>query len=395
MTVSKKEKVLLVGSSFSAVPLFFELKKNNCQVFVCGTFKDDPCHLYADGSYFIDYSDKEALLKLVLTERFDYIVPSCNDYSYMSCSWVANELKLPGFDDYQTSIILHSKDAFREFTTRHSFPVPKAIELDTGFDSNLITQKLSFPLLVKPVDSFSGKGVTKVNNDSELNEAFEFAVSSSRSQKAIVEEFKEGTLHSHSAFIKDKKIIADVFVDEYCTVYPYQVNCSSISGLLTTQLKVSIRDSIEKLIDLLGLCDGLLHTQIIVDKDKFWLIETMRRCPGDLYNKLVELSTGFNYTKYFVSPFVGEDLKETQEIQAEKHYARHTISVSEEKKFFSFKNSIPSNNIQTVYLKNSGEILRPAPFDKLGITFVEFPNNDKLSLYVPKLAEYCEVISYE
>ena len=53
---------LLVGSSFSAIPLFFALKRRGLRVEVCGNLPGDPCHQYADASHAIDYSDREALL---------------------------------------------------------------------------------------------------------------------------------------------------------------------------------------------------------------------------------------------------------------------------------------------------------------------------------------------
>ena len=66
-----------------------------------------------------------------------------------------------------------------------------------------------------------------------INSAKQF----SKSGAVIAEEFVDGKLYSHSAFIKNKKIVVDFFVNEYCTVYPYQVNSSNISKQLSQKIQ--------------------------------------------------------------------------------------------------------------------------------------------------------------
>ena len=91
---------LLVGSSFSAAPLFFALKRRGLDVWVCGKVRDDPCHQYADRSFFSDYSVTAELANILKQEAVDYLVPSCNDYSYMSCATLAGRYGFPGFDQF-------------------------------------------------------------------------------------------------------------------------------------------------------------------------------------------------------------------------------------------------------------------------------------------------------
>ena len=37
---------------------------------------------------------------------------------------------------------------------------------------------------------------------------------------------------------------------------------------------------------------------------KFFLVESMRRGPGDLYNMLIEQSLGYDYTLNYLMPFL-------------------------------------------------------------------------------------------
>ena len=159
------KKALLIGSSFSAMPIMKELKNSSIEVSVCGSFKKDPCHSYADNSYFIDYSIKEDLCELVKKNNFDYLVPTCNDASYNSCSWVQQKLgKYFGFDAFSTTEILHNKKNFRNYLKRNNLPSHEFENSDLLY----IKKRHPLPCIVKPVDSFSGKGISLVRKKKEF-----------------------------------------------------------------------------------------------------------------------------------------------------------------------------------------------------------------------------------
>ena len=383
------KNVLLLGSSYSALPILEFLKYKGYHVSVCGGIQDDPCHNYSDKSFFIDYSNKEALEDLCRKEKFDFIIPTCNDYSYNSGSYVSTKLnKYKGFDNYDTTMILHTKGLFREFTLANKLPVPKAIKVDSNISYDIGDMK--YPLLIKPDNSFSGKGISKIEKESHLEKAIGVAIEASTNNEAVVEEFVEGTLHSHSAFIQDGKILIDFFVDEYCSVYPYQVDSSSLTTLLDAKMQLNIRKSIQKLITLLELKDGLLHTQVITNSQEFWLIETMRRCPGDLYGLLINKSTGFDYSEFYTNPFLNKKNTKYNQLIS-KFIARHTISSPTTIVYKSFSETIPSVKKSIVTLKESAQILKKAPFDKLGIIFAEFSTKEELMKFTPEMKKFITI----
>jgi formate-dependent phosphoribosylglycinamide formyltransferase (GAR transformylase) len=387
------KRVLLVGSSFSAAPIFFLLKKRGFHVSVCGSRKEDPCHQYADASFYIDYSNREDLLRLVKSNNFDYLVPTCNDYSYLSCAWIAKQMGYPGFDAFNIALTLHTKNEFRIISQKYNIPAPRAVrhQANEAVDS----VELEYPVLVKPVDSFSGRGVTQIINKSGLENAIDNARKASRSGEIVVEEFVDGALHSHSAFIRNQEIVVDFFVDEFCTVYPYQVNCSNHPSQLSAAIQDEVRSTIARLIKQLDLRDGLLHTQFIANKEKHWIIECMRRCPGDLYGSLIERSTGVPYMDFFVRPFLGETVNTDDRSTPDKPIGRHTISVKDPVTTYTFSHNIPSVKVQIAPLKNCGDNVIAAPFDKLAILFAEYPDNETMFAVTQHLDELISIESLE
>ncbi|ATB64086.1 ATP-grasp domain-containing protein [Pseudomonas mosselii] len=389
--MTNAKRVLLVGSSFSAAPIFFALKKRGFQVAVCGNLQSDPCHQYADESFYIDYSNPDELMRLVEAQHFDFIVPSCNDYAYMASAPVAERFGFPGFDKLEVCNILHTKNLFREAAIASALPAPAFRRQGGGVPS---TDGLAYPLLVKPVDSFSGRGVTKVTHPAELEKALEQAREASRTDEVVIEEFVTGNLHSHSAFIHNGKVVLDFFVDEFCTVYPYQVDCSNHPSGLGESLCHAVREAMENLIKHLGLCDGLLHTQFIAQGDKFWIIECMRRGPGDLYGSLVGRSTGVDYSDLYIRGFLGLDFSDAHQPGIGKPVGRHTISRDCDSIPFSFIANIPGSEVEIVQLKCSGERLKRAPYDKLAILFAEFDSQEAMLQSTPHLASFIKLKTY-
>ena len=379
------QRALLVGSSFSAAPIFFELKKRGLEVAVCGRLPEDPCHQYADASFFIDYARRDDLLALVDAESFDFLVPTCNDFAYLSAAWVAEQRGFAGFDPYALAVTMHTKAAFRAALDRLSLPSPRCIP--SAGDFELAARALRWPLLVKPVDSFSGRGVSQVSAADDLPAAVHGARAASRSGDAVIEEFVSGRLFSHSAFVGNQSIVADFFVDEYCTVYPYQVNCSNHPSSLEDDLKARVRDAMGQLVRGLQLADGLLHTQFIADGHNFWIIECMRRCPGDLYGHLVELSSGAPYTDFFVRPFLGEVVSCCVDPEMAAPVGRHTISSDTPLATYSFAANLPEARTRIIPLKGSGAPMAAAPFDKLAILFAEFANAEAMLRITPRFSE--------
>ena len=356
-------KVLLCDAAFSSVPLLRSLKANGFYVGVCGSREDDVCHHLADKSHLIDYSNSKELKKIFLNESYDYLVPGCTDTSYLSASRVANDLNLPGYEKYEVSKIIHDKLKFRDLLSKNNIPSPK-------YTKNIKdVNKLRFPILAKPINLYIGLGIQKFNSIEGFNDA-----SLERNLKYVFEEFIEGALYSHSAFIKNGQIAIDFFVKEFCTVYPYQVNSSHMAYDLNPNLIDHIRLSIMKVLKILNINEGVMHTQFIMKNNQFWLVESCRRCPGDLYSELIHLATGIEYSNIFISSFCELEPIQDKFPLMERNVARHTLSSLVDCIFQSSSVYQEAKKIKVISLKKVGDILLAAPKDRAQIFFVEFFN---------------------
>jgi hypothetical protein len=225
------------------------------------------------------------------------------------------------------------------------------------------------PLIVKPDDAFSGIGVSVADNETSLKAAVDHAIKASRNGKYVVERFFEGTLHSHSCFLQEQKIVDAFVVDEFCTLNDFQVNCSSFPSRIGNDALTGVHAEIERIARSLKLANGLLHTQFLWGGADFQIVECMRRCPGDLYGKHIELSINYPYHFNVIAPFIGKNFRAGESFRPPVFVGRHTVGSDTPTSMSSIKLNAPARQIEFFPLKYSGEQLTGARTDKAGIFF--------------------------
>ena len=103
---------------------------------------------------------------------------------------VSENLGLPCYLDYRTTCAISDKGYMKDIFRKHGIPSSKYAFMSTIEEDQI--SEMSYPLVVKPVDAYSSKGVRKCNNHEELTVYFEEAAQISRSGVVIVEEYVEG-----------------------------------------------------------------------------------------------------------------------------------------------------------------------------------------------------------
>ena len=111
----------------------------------------------------------------------------------------------------------------------------------------------------------------------------------------------------------------------------------------------------------------------------FWLIEITRRCPGDLYSKLIELSTGFPYAEAYAKPFLRQSNNLSVQNLSQSYVMRHTISQPNESVFGSLKFNWPIQIEKLVPLSLAGDTIKASPFGRIALLFASEPSEGKLS----------------
>jgi biotin carboxylase len=384
-----KKKILIAGGSYSDIPLIKEAKKLGYYIITTGNRKEDLGHKFSDEYYLKDFSDKNSILELAKKLNIDYIVPSCHDLSMVTCAYVAEKLGLPGYDSYEITLNLHHKDKFRKISNIINLPTPRYFAYENIDKAKEDVKILPVPSIVKPIDLGGGKGISIVHKTTEFFEAINNAFNTSKSKRIVIEEYINGSLHSFSTFIKDKKVIFSFGDDEFSYVNPFGVSTSTSISKVFLKVKENLIEITEKLVKYLNLKDGLLHMQYLFDGKKVYIVEYTRRMPGDWYNIPVELSTGINYSYWVLQGFLDGDFSELKQKSQNGFYSRHCLIANKNGiiKNIIINKNIKNNIIDSFIWVDKNKKVHNYIYEKFGLFFLKYDSFEEMKEKTEKINE--------
>jgi biotin carboxylase len=174
--------------------------------------------------------------------------------------------------------------------------------------TNLQTfDKFSFPVVVKPVDCNSSKGVKKVYNPEELSVALKDAVAFSRTNTAIIEEFKEGDEISADFYIEngEAKLLSVTGSNKIRNTNSFTI-IQSFYPILSLEEENRILEIGQQIANVFELKDTPLLVQLIEKDGLFDVIEFSARMGGGSKYKLIEVLSGVNIMKAYVDLILGD-----------------------------------------------------------------------------------------
>lgn len=375
-----EKKILIAGGGYADIPLIKAAKSLGFYVITSGNRPEELGHTFSDEYHAEDFSDKEAMLALANRLKVGAICPCCNDFSALTCAYVAENLQLPGYDSYKSSLVLHHKDLYRKFAIENSIPSPKAVGTENEQEAIKALDTFLFPIIIKPVDLTGGKGIQRVDSRTQAIIALKDAFYRSKAKRVVLEEFLSGSHHGFTAILRSKKI-AFYFADNEI----YYLNKYMVSGANTPTLapNSTINELIfqtEKIATLLQLKDGIFHVQFILRDNKPVIVEICRRPPGDLYVNLVKYATGVDYPKWIVKTFAGLGCEELNHSSVKGYYLRHCVMSDRAGTVTDvvFSPQIQHKIIDSMMWWKKGDQIEDIMTQKLGIVFLRFDSKEQM-----------------
>lgn len=368
------KKALLLDTNVSSLPIYEFLISEGYDTYVIGGNPDDCLAKYTKKYINCNYSNPLLLEQVISENQFDFIVPGCNDMSYISATKMNGDNKFYGLDSTEVTETINNKNKFRNFAFSNGLHVPNIFSKEDSYNS-------INPLIVKPVDAYSGRGVTVIQkpNKEDIDTAIETAISFSSSKNYLIEEYVVGQLYSHTTFISNKKILIDFIVIEDGSTNEFTVDTSNVVRDFSESILKEIRNDIEKMSEKLELVDGLIHTQFIKTENSFKILEVTRRCPGDLYSFLIEKTTGFKYSDYYAKPFINQKLNVNGFNPKTNYILRHTLSSSIDTPFIGVQYNRQLNVDLFIPMSTTGNEIKKSPFGRIGLSFIKCDSIEELA----------------
>lgn len=191
MDEERCKRVLLLGAGIGQLFLAKKIKQDGHYLIVIAYNYLPEVITLADKFIHHDLYDKDGVCKIASRENVDAVLSDQHDIISPLVAYVSDSLNLPG-NHYEQVLSYTDKNLFRDNCDFLGIPVPRHCKLDGEINLPDSFKCISFPWIIKPADSQSSLGVTKVCSFPEFENAARDAIHVSLTGHAIVEEFFRG-----------------------------------------------------------------------------------------------------------------------------------------------------------------------------------------------------------
>lgn len=289
-----KKRVMIVGASAWQVPMIQKAKELGYEVGVVDYNPNAVGVAYADKYYNASTIDPKAVCEAAKEFGADGITTVATDMPMRAIAYTCEQLGLTGIN-LSTAVRSTDKAQMIRAFEEHNVPHPWYYVVKNG-NIDVIRDKLTYPCICKPTDNSASRGVVKIDNEQELDQAVSYSMGNGRSGDVIIEQLLIGSEISVEAFAVNGNVSVLAITDKTTTGAPYFVEMGhSQPSKFIGSMKERIVSAAAAAMKAVGIDNGPAHVEMMVTEEGPILIELGARLGGDfITTDLVPLSTGID-----------------------------------------------------------------------------------------------------
>lgn len=280
-------KALVLAGGMAQIELLRQLRARGIRTVLADGSEQALARPWADEFFCVPLFDADAVRELAVREQVDFLITCCADQVLLVVAQVSEQLGLPCYLSYHTACLVSDKTQMKRVFRAHGIPTSDYVEL-SDYDAGAVSA-LRFPVVVKPADAYSSRGVRRAQDTEALRTCFEEAKQISRSGAVIVEEFCPGEEISVDVWVQggkarilcisnSEKIRDDDRFVIFRGRYP-----ANVSERITAQ----IADAAQRIADAFGLTNAPMLIQLISDGERISVLEFCARTGGNMKYLLI------------------------------------------------------------------------------------------------------------
>ena len=399
------KKLLLLGGLYYLKPVIEAAHRLGVHVITCDYLPDNIAHKYSDEYHNVSIVDKDAVLKLAQELKIDGIMSFAVDPGVVTASYVAEKMGLPFAGSYEAVTILQNKDLFRKFLTDNGFNVPVSGGYRSYEELASDLGRFRFPVIVKPTDSAGSKGVTRVDSEENIREAFDFAKECSLKGNVIVEEFieKRGCSSDSDCFSIDGKMMLTTFNAQHFdedAANPYTPSAYSWPSTFSVEEEAELSREIQRLVTLLNLKTSVYNIETRVGMDgRPYIMEVSPRGGGNRLAEMESYISGNDMIEASVRGALGMPIVPFKEREIEGCWAEIVLHSDNEEEGRFAGVWIADEYKKYVYrldmYVSAGDTVRPfnGANDAIGTLIVNLPEKSELDKALRTQREWIKIIT--
>ena len=303
-------KLLMLGSNNCSMEMLEYAREKGIYTIVTDSFPPEHsvAKLYADEYWMIDTADTDYLEQKCREHSIDAIVCGISEFNQDRVIELTGRLGLPCYCSESAWSYGRDKSKFKKICQGLGISTPREFSLNEIMKENSSPETM-YPLVVKPVDMCSNRGVVFCSNRGEVYNAVQNIRSLSANSKIIIEKKIQGKeFLALYALAEGKASLVTLYACHHQHSEPSY--CYSVNTTAHESLDKYLNEFDSKAIELMetiGCTDGMCWIELILDiKGQFNAIEMGYRLPGDMIFLSVKEICGFDSVGWIVDSVCGK-----------------------------------------------------------------------------------------
>ena len=287
--------------------------------------EDSPAKQIADEAIGINVLDIDAIVEYCKINKIDGVINFCNDIGQRPHQQICERLGLPCYGNSQQFYMFTDKNAFKNMCKEYGIDtIPQYTEDEAK------TDKIEYPVLIKPVDSRGSRGQTVCYTKENLEEAIALAKKESSNGEILIEKYMANKQDfSMTYVVKDGEPYLTRTGDRYLGKVEdglHKQCIGSVSPSGNSQMYLdNVHDKVVNALKSVGIKNSPIFMQGFIDGDTVRFYDPGIRFPGTEYEKLLYKATGINLMKAMIALSLGgeiddycEDLQDAYKLNGKK-----------------------------------------------------------------------------
>jgi biotin carboxylase len=287
-------RLLILGGGLWQVEYVRHARRLGIETWVTDWSPDAPARSAADHFDVIDLKDRDGSLALARRARIDAVMTGA-DIGVPTAAFIAEQLQLPGHPP-QLATRATNKYAMRRHAERAGLRCPRYHRVKSPDEALAAVVSIGFPVIVKPVDNSSSRGVRWIDREQDIRPAALAALEASLAGEALVEEFLVGTEGSIEALVEDGRAVVLGICDKTKSALPDRFDLElRYPGNFEPGVVNGLEQFAQHLVDAFAIANGIVHIEFLVEagSDAICLIEfALRGCGSKVATHLMPALTG-------------------------------------------------------------------------------------------------------
>lgn len=294
------KKLMILGASYSQLPLYKMAKKLGVSTVAVSTPGDWPCFAIADEYSYTDISDPEAVLKAAREHNIDGITTCCLDAGIRSIGYVCEHMGLKGLSE-QAGFLCSDKYYMKEAFVKGGVRCAKYIRIQSREELESALDQLEFPVILKAVDLMGSRGLFRCENREEALSHYQDTMDATGKDYCLVEEFIQGQMLGCEAMISNGKLLFCLpnNIENYQSHVPTPIG-HSVPYRKQDTLGAEVEHQLKLAIQALGMDNCPINCDLMEKDGKIYVIEITGRAGGTCLPETTGIYYGIDYYEAIV-----------------------------------------------------------------------------------------------